>query len=108
MKAERLGDAAHINVHCPRTVFYSLICPSLERKRIWCGHVGDWAKPTFQARVVGRFTTLNALRRNFGNLFVQAQTQPDLGGYRSTANAEGDVCGYLLLLDPQAGFNLSV
>jgi len=89
-------------------VFYSLVCPLLENKRIWSRHFGDWAKPNFQTRVIGKLTTINALRRTFGDLFVQAQLQPDLGGYRSTASTEGDVCGYLLLLDPQSGFKFSV
>jgi len=107
MKAQSRGDA-HINIHCARTVFYSMVSPQLENKRIWSRHFGDWAKPNFQTRVIGRLSTLNALRRVFGDLFVKAQTQPGLGGYQSRASEKGDVCGYLLFLDPQAGFKFSV
>jgi hypothetical protein len=107
MRDGAIASSAYIMVSVPRTVFYSFVYPQLNKPHFWSAHYGDWAEPTFCTRLVSSNSRLKTLRNIFGNDFVSPKQRADLPGY-NTDPAKGPLSGYLLFLNYQNGFTLSV
>jgi len=94
-------------ISVPCTVFYSFVYPKLDKPHFWSAHYGDWAKPTFRTRLVSSVYELKILRKIFGAEFVCPKKRADLDGYND-GSGNGSLCGYLLFLNTNKPFVLSV
>jgi len=102
---QRSGNG-YLRAGVSRSIYFSLIHPKLVNLRYWMAHWGDWAVPQFNFRVLGEITNMDNLQAIFGEMAVCPREREDLGGY-NTDPTEGEIVGFLCLLDLSEKFTFS-
>ena len=108
MKYDHAGDNAYIYIGVSRTLYYGFIHRQLKNIRIWMAHVGNWAEPNFQKRILANLDSITELCKVFGNHFVAPFQLGEVGGNYNSNPENGEVCGFIHLLDYTSGFKFSV
>jgi len=102
-----IGKNAQIFLPVPRTLFYTFVYPKLSNIKHWVVHYGDWALMTYLHRLISSIASIAELRSIFGDAFVAPRTCAELDGYNDNLE-KGELSGYLLFLDYNLGFKISV
>jgi hypothetical protein len=108
MHYDKVGDGAYFYLGVPRTLYYGFIHHQVKNVRIWMAHVGNWAVPIYQKRIVSTLDTIADLRKIFGKQFVAPLQVGEVGGDYNSNPANGEVCGFIHFLDYTKSFTLSV